>query len=107
MVHINANLDLNTNKIVETGRLNDSLHDLCEHSLYVTFVARDIYFIDEVWQEDGETFMRVVLPYQEVLSTNNIDLLAYQQLYKHLDKLDWLDVESIKKRLEKKMLEVD
>lgn len=103
MVHVNANLDLNTSKIIQTGRLNESLHDLCQESLYVTFVARDKHFIDEVWSEEGETFMRVVLPYAEVLSAENIDLLVAEELYKQLDKLQWLDVEAMKKRLEVKI----
>lgn len=103
MVYVNANLDLNTSKIIQTGRLNESLHDLCQESLYVTFVAREKHFIDEAWSEEGEIFMRVVLPYEQVLNTNNVDLLAYKELYKHLDKLLWLDVDMLKKKLESKI----
>lgn len=105
MVHINANLDLQTNEVIKTDRLFEAFYDLNEEEeVRITFVARDKEFLNEVWQEEGETFMRVVLPYSEVLSAKNVDLLIAKELYKQLDKVAWLDIESMKKRLEGKML---
>lgn len=106
MVHINANLDLKTNEVVETGRLNESLSGLCEEKLYITFVARDRPFHDKAWKKNGAIHMQVVLPYDEVLSTENIDLLIAQKLYEQADKLTWLNVDSIKQKLELKMMEM-
>lgn len=104
MVHINANLDLQTNEVIKTDRLFETFYDLNEEEeVRITFVARDRKFLNEAWQEEGETFMRVVLPYREVLSANNIDLLVAEELYKQLDKLKWLDVERMKRRLEGKI----
>ncbi len=104
MVHINANLVLQTNEVIKTERLFETFYDLNEEEeVRITFVARDRKFLNEAWQEEGETFMRVVLPYREELSANNIDLLVAEELYKQLDKLKWLDVERMKRRLEGKI----
>lgn len=103
MVHINANPDLNTSKIIRTGRLNESLHDLCEEPLYITFVARNREFDDAVWKEEEETFMRVVLPYEEVLKADNIDLLITEVLFRRIDEVTWLNTELIKQKLQFKI----
>ena len=106
MVYINANLDQNTNKILRTGYLTETLGDLCEETLYVTFVARKKNFIDAAWREENDHFIRVVLPYQEVLQTENINLLASRRLFQQLPLLNWLEVEMIKKRLQAKMAQM-
>ncbi|MEZ5039991.1 MAG: hypothetical protein R2828_08865 [Saprospiraceae bacterium] len=108
MVSINANLDLKTNEVVETGRLNEKFADLCleEETLGITLVARDRPFADKMWKYNGKIYWQVVLPYDEVLSTENIDLLIAQKLYEQADKLTWLDTESIKQKLELKMMEM-
>ena len=101
MVSINANLDLKTWKVLDTGRMNEDLADLCDQEFGVTFVARDTEFYNEAWRDKktGKTYIRVVLPYEEVLRTDHIDLLAYQRLYEELDKVTWLDREKMKKKL--------
>lgn len=103
MVVVNANLDLKTFEVLDTGRMNDDLANLCDEELGITFFARDSEFYNEAWKNKrtGKSFIRVVLPYEEVLSTNNIDLLAYKHLDQHLDKLKWLDHEAMKKKLGK------
>ena len=106
MVQINANMDMKTHGIIRTGRLNDHLYDLFDDPLYITFVARKEFFFKEAWQEDGDTFLRVVLPYEEVLNTDNIDLLIMQELYEQLDLIRWFGAEKIKlmkMRLKEKM----
>lgn len=104
MVHVNANLDLQSYDVLKKGQLVEDLADLSDEELYVTFVARDRYFVTEAFKKEDHTFIRVVLPYDEVLKTDNIDLLAYQHLYQHLDKIHWMDVDSIKQKLEAKIL---
>lgn len=101
MVHVNANLDLQTYEVFMKGQLTEDLVNLSDEDLYITFVARDRKFISEAQKNEKDTFMRVVLPYEEVLSTNNIDLLAYRHLYQHLEKLTWMDHEKMKHKLKK------
>ncbi len=107
MVSVNANLDLKSFEVLKTGRLNEALADLCDADLGITFVARDRMFLNEAWQSEGKTFMRVVLPYEEVLTTNDIDLLAFKHLYIHLDRLDWLEKEKMKVKLQKKITQLE
>ncbi len=102
MVKINANLDLKTNEVVKTGRLNDLLSDLSEEELGITVVARDGFFINAAWQDGNKSYLRLVLPYEEVLSSKNVDLFIAKALYFHLDKLQWMDFVKMKKRLEDK-----
>lgn len=99
MVKVNANLDLKTFRILDTGRMNDDLWDLCQEDLGVTFVARDTFFPNEVIFEEGKIYLRIVLPYEEVLKTSNIDLLAYRYLYNRLDDTDLIEKDSIKAKL--------
>jgi hypothetical protein len=106
MVHVNANLELSTYEMLKTGHLIEDLEDLTEDSLYITFIARERPFDNEIRQENGETFMTVVLPYEEVLETRNFDLLAYTYLDKQLDQLHWMDVENMREKLRKKMAAV-
>lgn len=107
MVYVNANLDQKTNKLLSTGTLTKKLADLCEAPLYVTYVAREKDFTNEAWREENNHFIRVVLPYEEVLTTNNLDLLAYRYLFRQLHLLDWLDVTEMKRRLTIMMAELE
>lgn len=103
MVKVNANLDLKTFKVLDTGRMNEDLWDLCREDLGITFVARDTFFKNEIFLDGEKTYLRVVLPYHEVLSTSNIDLLAYQHLYDRLDEVDLLEKDAIKTKLKIKI----
>ncbi|MEM8524073.1 MAG: hypothetical protein AAGG68_05505 [Bacteroidota bacterium] len=55
----------------------------------------------------GRSCIRVVLPYEEVLTNQNTDLLIYKQIYQQLDLLDWLDTENIKIKLQHKIAELN
>ena len=101
MVSVNANLDLSTYEVFKKGRMVEDLIDLCDQPFGITFVARDTEFYNEAWRnkKTGKTYMRVVLPYEEVLHTDNIDLLAYHRLYEELDKVTWMDKETMKKKV--------
>jgi hypothetical protein len=108
MVTATANLDLLTYKILDAPRLNESLSDLSDEELGIIFVARDREFVNEAWKADNDkTYICVVLPYEEVLTTDNIDLLAYRHLYKQLELIEWMDIEPMKKWLETKMAELN
>jgi hypothetical protein len=76
---------------------------LYPYLLYITFVARDSEFFNGVRKYKDKTHLHVVLPYEEVLSTNNIDLLAFKYLYQNLDNLKWMDREKMKVNLKTKM----
>ena len=103
MVYVNANLDEQTKLLLPTGKLTDALGDLCEETLYVTFVARQEDFTNDAWREGDDHFIRVVLPYDAVLKTDNIGLLASQRLLQELHLLSGLDAAGIAERLRGKM----
>ena len=102
MVTINANLDLKTYEILDTARLNETLADLTDEDLGITFVVREEEFHNEVWQDEGKSYMRVVLPYDEVLDTVNLNALIFQYLYQELEKLEWLNVQALQHDLKEK-----
>ncbi len=99
MVHVNANLDLKTFEVIDTGRLNETLEDLSDDLLYITFIARDRDFYNKIKKYGEETHLWVVLPYEEVLSTNNIDLLALKHLFNQIELLGLSQQDSIKAKL--------
>lgn len=103
MVRINANLDLKTADIIDTGRLNQTLEDLSDDVLFITFVARDVSFFNGARRFKNKTHMHVVLPYEEVSATDNIELLALDYLDQNLNQLRWMDIESMRIKLKAKM----
>lgn len=109
MVSVTANLDLLTYEVYKTGNLVEDLYDLHDQPFGIIFVARDTEFYNEAWRNrrTGKTFMQVVLPYEEVLHTDNFDLLAYRRLYEELDKVTWLDKEAMKERVKSMIMRLE
>ncbi len=107
MVKVNGILDLKTKDILDTARLNRQLYDLSEDHLGVIFVAQNRSFDNQAWRDNNHSYLRVVLPYHEVLISDNIDLLVYQTLYDQLDQLEWMDVDSMKFFLKMKMEDLE
>lgn len=101
MIHVNANLDLQSFEVLNTSELHNLLHELYTDSeLRITFVARDIEFEQACWQDEGETFVRVILPYYELLQSENIPLLVLENLLEPLSKQEYLDTSELQIRLE-------
>jgi hypothetical protein len=103
MISVTSNVDQSTLRLIDTGFMNKDLSDICDEKLGIIFVARDRFFFNEAWRSKGKTYMRVVLPYEEVLHSKNVELLAYQHLYELLDQVNWMDKESIKAKLLEKI----
>lgn len=99
MVHFNANLDLKTMHKVNTQDLNTTLSDICENPLYITLVAREEPNQTEAWQDDADSFFKVVLPYRELLESENSKKIIVKSIIENLEKLNWLDISSIRAKL--------
>lgn len=101
MIHINANVDLNTGELIDTGFLHEQLHELFpEGELRVIFVARDIEIESEAWQEDEDTFIRVVLPYEELQHAENCPQFIVEHLLSELKKQELIESSELEIRLE-------
>ena len=103
MVHFNANVDLKTLPKVNTHDLNQSLGDICDRPLYITLVAREEAFKTEAWQDNQDSFLRIVLPYKEVLESENTSSLIIRSIMESLEKINWLDIKSIKRKIRSKL----
>ena len=78
-------------------KLNDLLWNLWEDPLYITFIARKEEFQNRAFRRKGKSYLRVVVPYDEVLKNeDNLPLLLHY-LAKNVDRLKWLNHSSLKK----------
>ncbi len=100
MIYVNANLDLKSFRKIKMQELNDLLGNLCKETLYVTFIARKERFETRAFQDEGDSFLKVVVPYDKVLSNENNLPLLLTHLIQNLKLLTWLDHSLLKKRIE-------
>lgn len=100
MVHVTANVDFESNLKIDTQHLNDLLCDLWEESLYVVFYARKEEFETTAWHESGDNFLRVILPYNEIIEKEDTIPVLLTHLAKSIDQLDWLDYSEFKSCIE-------
>jgi len=104
MIYINANVDTKTFPKIDTGRLNKLLKDKSEEPLYITFFAREEPFEQKAFVKNGENFLWVILPYEEILQNDDNTTLMLAHLAQSLEQMEWLDHGCLKRRIEK-MLE--
>ena len=102
MIYVNANVDTKSFELLDTAALDDMLSDLYpEATLYVTFVARELEMESAIWQEQEDTFVRVVLPYETILETENLPLVCVEYLLEVLQGQELMDLSELQLRLEK------
>ena len=101
MIHINANVDQRTGDLIDTGFLHGLLHELYpEAELRIVFVARDLDLESEVWQEDEDMFIRVVLPYEQIQQVESVAPFIIEHLITQLKKQQLFDSSELQLRLE-------
>ncbi|MEL6927090.1 MAG: hypothetical protein AAFN93_07130 [Bacteroidota bacterium] len=102
MIYVNANVDTKSFELLDTAALDDMLSDLYpESNLYVTFVARNLEIESAVWQEQEDTFIRVVLPYETTMQANNLSLLCIELLLAVLQRQEVIITVELEAQLEK------
>ncbi len=93
-------MDLKTFPKISTQELNDLLRDLIQETLYITFYARKEKFKPRASRGRGRSYLRVVVPYEEVLKNEDNVPLLLEHLAKNVYRLKWLDHVSLKKEVE-------
>ncbi|MEZ5038493.1 MAG: hypothetical protein R2828_01315 [Saprospiraceae bacterium] len=97
----NKKVDVKTNPIADIDYFEDSLIGWEDH-LYITFVAIEGDHLIDAWSDKEDSFLRIALPYEEVLKGNARNLMK-DYLLRHLDKLSWLDYEAMKIQISEKL----
>lgn len=102
MIHVNANADLIASAKINTQELNDLLRNLNkpEETLYVTFYARKEDFKPKVSKGKDGSFLNVILPFDEVICSNDPLPLLLTHLTQNIARLKWLDHTSLKEKIE-------
>lgn len=101
-MQFNKRVDLVTHPIVDSRYFNTRLEDVGGENLYVTFVAVNDDDATEAWQEEEDSFLWLVLPYEKVLQENPIQLMK-KYLIEALPMWDWLDYKSLQVQVAKKL----
>ena len=102
MIHVNTNADLVASSKINTQELNDLLRNLnkSEELLYVTFYARNEKFEPKVSKGKDGSFLSVILPYEEVINSDDSLPLLLTHLAKNVNQLKWLDYDMLKEKIE-------
>ena len=101
-MQFNKRVDLTTYPIVDTDFFDQHLEDVGGENLYVTFVAVNVDDATEAWQEEEDSFLWLVLPYEKVLQENPIQLMK-EYLIEALTMWDWLDYKSLQVQVAEKL----
>lgn len=101
-MQFNKRVDLVTNPAIDTSYFNTLLEGIGGDQLYVTFVAVNDGDTTEVWQEQEESFLWLVLPYDRIVTEDPIPIMK-QYLLESLLLLHWLDVESLQGQVAQKI----
>lgn len=104
MIHINANVDVHSHPKVRTWEVQKLITHYIDETLYVTFYARKEAFEPQAFRENGDNFLRVILPYDQILQNDDNTTLMLAHLAQSLEQMEWLDHGCLKRRIEK-MLE--
>ncbi|MEZ5040969.1 MAG: hypothetical protein R2828_13820 [Saprospiraceae bacterium] len=89
----NSKVDLKTDIFVDIDFFNDNLRGKFDN-IYVTFVAHPFEKETDIWEDRGDSFLWLVLPYEEVLKGNAVPMMT-RAVFDHLPKLEWLEHEEV------------
>lgn len=87
----NKRVDTGSYPFVDTSYFNDLLKD-DYHNVYVTFVAIEGDNKEDVWEADGDLFVRIPLTYEQACSFEAEELMKNKLLdkFSDLDDIDML-----------------
>ncbi|MEZ5038492.1 MAG: hypothetical protein R2828_01310 [Saprospiraceae bacterium] len=101
-MQFNKRVDLLSNKYVDTSFFNSRLNGLYDN-VYITFVAIKDDNKQDAWEDQGDSFLRIALPYEAVVGDSNVKSLMIDYLMSSLPALEWLNFEEIRSRLLEKL----
>lgn len=100
MISINGNVDTLSYPKIDFVWINDLLKDLTDSKLYITLVGRKEDTRTRVRKYKDEIFLWLVLPYEEVIATEDTKAIVIDTLLKELHRLERyeeVDVEALRK----------
>jgi hypothetical protein len=106
MISINGNYDLASYTKVNDFAFHDQFKDLSDSSLYITLVVRKEKSRTRVHQSQGDIFIWLVLPYDEMLAAEDSRPIILEHLIAVLPRLkrypDLIDADALKNRIEER-----
>jgi hypothetical protein len=114
MILANGNVDEKSYAKVDAAWLMELIGDLTTSNLYISLVARDEDIKSLVRKTKYGIFLRLILPYQDILAAEDAKPIIINTLLEELHRLErykgMVDVEGlregIKARFEKEVMEV-
>jgi hypothetical protein len=106
MILANANVDEKSYPKVDPKWLMDNIGDLCPSNLYISLVARDELIKPLVRKTKDGIFIRLILPYDEILTSEDPKSIIIDTLMAVLPRLkrypDLIDVDALKRDMEER-----
>lgn len=104
MILANGNVDEKTYPKVDPVWLMDLIGDLSPVNLYISLVARDEAIKTLVRKTKDGIFLRLVLPYADILAAEDTKTIIIETLFQELHRLerykDLMDVAALRKEIE-------
>ena len=101
MIYINSNVDRYSYPKMETYEVEKLITNYVDEPLYITFYARKEEFKPWVSRKGEKSYLRVILPYEEVLENEDNVPLLLTHLARNVERLKWLDHAALKRRIER------
>ena len=106
MILANGNVDEKTYPKVDPVWLMNLIGDLVPVNLYISLVARDEDIKSLVRKTKDGFFLRLVLPYKDILAAEDTKPIIINTLFKELHRLErykgMLDVEGLRERIKER-----
>jgi hypothetical protein len=106
MILANANVDEKSSSKVDPKWLMDTIGDLCPNNLYISLVARNDLIKPLVRKTKDGIFIRLILPYDKILTTEDPKSIIIDTLMAVLPRLkrypDLIDIEALKREMEER-----
>lgn len=100
MILVNGNVDVKTHPKINPAWLMNLIGDLSPVNLYISLVARNEDIKTLVRKTKDGIFLRLVLPYEEVIVAEDTKTIVIDTLLKELHRLERyeeVDVEELRK----------
>lgn len=88
MISVNGNVDVKTHPKVNPAWLMNLIGDLSPVNLYISLVARNEDIKTLVRKTKDGIFLRLVLPYEDVLAAEDTKFIVIDTLLKELHRLE-------------------
>jgi len=105
MISVNGNVDVKTHPKVNPAWLMNLIGDLSPVNLYISLVARNEDIKTLVRKTKDGIFLRLVLPYEDVLAAEDTKAIVIETLLQELHRLERyeeVDVKALRKGIQER-----